>query len=189
MIDDNKLISVRNSNNGKTGYVIPERHLDRTWNVGETKKIPFEELKAFSYMPGGIYTLENLLVIEDEEAIKELLNKEVEPEYNYDEQKIREVLFNGSMDELEDFLNFAPLGRIEILKTLAINEEVPDTRKRDLISKKTGLNINTAIDINHVMNDGEEEKAEEAPKRKVAITKEETKERKAAVPQHKVVTK
>ena len=82
MIKDTDLIQVRNRNMGSTGYSIPERNLHRTWGAGETKKIPFEELKTFSFLPGGIYALKNLFVIENKEALDMLLNEEVEPEYH-----------------------------------------------------------------------------------------------------------
>ena len=168
MIKDTDLISVRNRNNGATGYFIPDRNIRRSWEYGETKKIPFEELKAFSYMSGGLFALNNLLVVEDKDAL-ELLNMEVEPEYYYTENDIRELLFEGSIDAFADFLDFAPEGAIEIAKNLAVKEQIPDVRKRDMLGKKTGLNINNAIMVNEIMNDDAEETKEEAPKRRVAI--------------------
>lgn len=192
MIKDTDLISVRNRNNGDTGYMIPDRHIIRDWHFNETKKIPFEELRAFSYMPGGQYTLKNLLVIENEEAIELLLNEKVEPEYFYNEDKIKDMLLTASIDEFADFLDFAPSGAIEMAKSLAVSLEVPDTRKREMLSKKTGLNINNAIMVNHVMEEETEEVKEEAPKRRVAITEEKAepkKERKTATPKYNVVEK
>ena len=44
----------------------------------ETKEIPMEELRKLSYQPGGLYILENCLVIDNDEAIEELLHG-VEP--------------------------------------------------------------------------------------------------------------
>ena len=187
MIKDTDLISVRNRNGGSTGYVIPDKNIRRSWNYGETKKIPFEELRAFSYLPGGLFALNNLLVVENKEAI-DLLNMEVEPEYFYNEDDIKKILLSGSIDEFADFLDFAPEGAIEIAKNIAIKEQIPDVRKRDMLSKKTGLNINNAIMVNEVMNADEEEKpAEEAPKRRVQAEekKSETKERRVAPPADK----
>ena len=51
MIHDNDLIEVRNRNNGTTSYVIPDRNIHRSWAPREVKRIPFEELRAFSYLP------------------------------------------------------------------------------------------------------------------------------------------
>ena len=189
MIKDTDLINVRNRNGGVTGYTIPDQNIKRSWNYGETKKIPFGELRAFSYLPGGLFALNNLLVVESQEAL-DLLNMEVEPEYFYTEEDISKLLFEGSIDEFADFLDFAPEGAIDIAKNIAVKEQIPDVRKRDMLSKKTGLNINNAIMVNEII-DGEEEVEEDTPKRRVPVKEEKatTGERRAAAPQYKVVTK
>lgn len=188
MVKDNDLIVVRNRNNGSTGYVLEDRGIRRTWEYGETKKIPFEELRAFSYLTGGLYCLNNLLVIEDKDAL-EALNMEVEPEYYYTEEDIRKMLFEGSIDAFADFLDFAPEGAIEIAKSIAINEQIPDTRKREMLSKKTGLNINNAIMVNQIM-DSEDDAEEEAPKQRRVQVEEKKSEtgRRTAAPAYKVVS-
>ncbi len=207
MIDNNTLISVRNRNNGSTGYTLPDRNLWRSFAPGETKKIPFEELQQLQYQPGGDYTLKNLLVVENKEALA-MLNMEVEPEYNYTEEDIRKLLLSGTIDQLKDFLDFAPDGAIELCKNIAVGEEVPDVRKRDIISKATGFNINNAINVNHIMNAEDEKPQEEKKERRVKTDAEEpaTKQRRtspitssseseatekpvSAVPNYKVVTK
>ena len=189
MLKDTDLISVRNRNNGTTGYVIPDRNIRRTWEVNETKNIPFEELRSFSYLPGGLYALNNLLVVENEEALK-ALNMTVEPEYFYTEDQVRRVLFEGTIDEFADFLDFAPDGAIDIAKDMAIKEEIPDNRKREMLSKKTGLNINNAIMVNKVMAEDDEPAEAEAPKQRRVQpeeSKEETPARRTAAPAYKVV--
>lgn len=195
MIRDNTLISVRNRNSGDTGYTIPDQHIDRTWAYNETKKIPFAELRSFSYMPGGLYCLNNLLVVEDEEAIK-MLNMEVEPEYYYTEDDIRNLLITpNNYDAFADFLDFAPDGAIEIAKNLAIKEEIPDVKKRDMLSEKTGLNISNAIMVNKVMAE-ETEAVEEKKERRVKVEEPKKEEaaaaptrRTTAPPKYKVVSK
>lgn len=191
MIKDTDLIEVRNRNLGSTGYSIPERNLHRSWGAGETKKIPFEELRTFSYLPGGVYALKNLFVIENQEALDLLLNEEVEPEYYYNEADIKKLLLEGSIDEFADFLDFAPDGAIDIAKDIAVKEQIPDVRKRDMLSKKTGLNINNAIMVNEVMDAEDDNTDAEAPKQR-RVQKEEPKDtpkRKAAAPAYKVVSK
>ena len=186
-MDDKTLILVRNRNNGFTGYEIKDRGIWRNFAPGETKKIELEELKQLQYQPGGDYTLKNLLVVENKEAL-ELLNMEVEPEYNYTEDDIRNLLLDGSLDQLKDFLDFAPAGAIEIAKTIAVKEEIPDIRKRDIISKATDFNIN------HIMaEEAEKEKENEEAKkgRRTEIPKVETegkRERRTAIPETKPAT-
>lgn len=157
MIKDDTLINVRNRNNGTTGYTLADGAKEtRLWAENEVKKITFAELKRVSYLPGGAELLRDYLVIEDPAAIEALnvgIDIQEQPEYLYTENEIRDLLFNGSLDELKDFLDFSPDGGIEIAKQIAVNEELPDMRKRKIISEATGFNINTAIEINDMMKD------------------------------------
>lgn len=175
MIKDDTLINVRNRNNGTTGYTLADGAKEtRLWAENEIKKITFAELKRVSYLPGGAELLRDYLVIEDPAAIEALnvgIDIQEQPEYLYTENEIRDLLFNGSLDELKDFLDFSPDGGIEIAKQIAVNEELPDMRKRRIISEATGFNINTAIEINDMMKDnGVAEDA--APKKQRRVAKE-----------------
>ena len=138
-------VEVTNRNNGITGYTL-NSGMERIFNINETKKVPLEELQEVEAMPGGEYLLRNYLMIKDKTAL-DYLNVEPEPEYFYTENEIKELLLNGSLDQLEDCLNFAPQGVLDILKDKAVSLEIPDMRKRDLISKKLGFNIDNAIKI------------------------------------------
>lgn len=138
-------VEVTNRNNGITGYTL-NSGMERIFNINETKKVPLEELQEVEAMPGGEYLLRNYLMIKDKTAL-DYLNVEPEPEYFYTENEIKELLLNGTLDQLEDCLNFAPQGVLDILKDKAVSLEIPDMRKRDLISKKLGFNIDNAIKI------------------------------------------
>ena len=86
MINDNEIINVTNRNNGTTGYMIPDLgNLYRRFEAGETKKITMEELRKLSYIPGGEAILREYLIIDNKEALDELLNG-VEPEYFYSDE-------------------------------------------------------------------------------------------------------
>lgn len=156
-MDDKTLIKVRNRNNGTTGYTLLDGNKEtRLWVSGETKEITFGELKKVSWLPGGPELLRDYLVIEDKEALEALqigVNIKEQPEYFYTKEQIRNLLFNGTLDELRDFLDFSPEGGIEIAKEIAVREELPDTRKRKIISEATGFNIETAININHTLEE------------------------------------
>lgn len=192
MIKDTDLIEVKNRNNGGTGYTL-ENNFHRQFSPGEVKKVPFSELRQLSYVPGGQFMLDNYLVIENKEAL-EALNMTVEPEYFYDEQKIRELLFgNNNIDEFADFLDFAPEGRLEIAKTIAVAEQIPDVRKRNMLSERTGLNINNAIMINEILNADDEAPVEETKQRRVPVAEAKAEEPKTptrrTTPEYKVVKK
>jgi hypothetical protein len=151
MIDKSKLIPVRNRNNGRTGYYLSNSRANRTWErTGQVMNIPFGELQELQWTDGGDFILKNLLIVEDKEALEEL-NMSVEPEYYYTEKDVEDILLGTtqeSLDRLEDLLNFAPTGVIELAKDIAVKKQIPDIRKRDLISKKTGFNVSKAIEIN-----------------------------------------
>lgn len=163
-----KIVSITNRNAGWTGYFIPDTKVTRNFAPKETKKVPLEELQQLQYTEGGDYLLKNCFMINDMDALSALNMENLEPEYYYTETEVKTLLETGTLDQLEDCLNFAPDGVIDLIKQIAIQIELPDTRKRKLITEKTGLNIDNAININNIM-------AEES-----AEVKPETRERKAA---------
>ena len=168
-MEENTFVNVTNRDSGQVGYTLPDKNLHRTFAVGETKKISLEELQQLSYVSGGEYILKNCLIVNNTDALS-ALNLKVEPEYFYTETEVRKILTEGSLDQLEDCLNFAPDGVLDLIKKIAVEEELPDTRKRKLISEKTGFNIDNAINVNHIVDadSGSEETEEAAPKRKAA---------------------
>ena len=190
-MNDTELVVVRNRNNGSTGYTLPDSNVRRFFSAGESKKIPFAELRSLQYAPGGAYMLENLLIVEDKSAL-EALNMTVEPEYFYTESKIKDMLLNAEMDAFLDFLDFATDGALEIAKDIAVKEEIPDTRKRKALSEKLGFSIDNAINVNRIMNEDNEpsSKAEGTKERRVKIAEEQPSapQRRTAVPEEKPVT-
>ena len=176
MISDNKLISVQNRDFGSVGYTIPDlNNLHREFQPSEIKKIPYDELFKLSQVPGGEYIINNYLIIHDKEALSEILG-EVEPEYFYKEEEIIDLMKNGSLDEFEDCLNFAPSRVKELIKDIAVKLPLNDVAKRDLILKKLGFSVANAIEL--TKDDAPEEvvkpvrkaakpKAEDRPVRKV----------------------
>ena len=105
MLKKDTMISVTNRDKGSVGYQIPDLgNLNRQFQSGETKEIAFEELEKLSWIPGGLYILENCLVIDNEEAVKALLHK-VEQEYYYTKDDVKKIMTSGTLDEFLDFTN------------------------------------------------------------------------------------
>ena len=148
-IEKDTLIKVRNRDNGTVGYTIPDLgNLHRTFQPNEIKRLTFEEIQKLSWVPGGDVILRDFLVIEDnDEAVKEILGQ-VEPEYKYTEKEIKILLESGSLAQLQDALDFAPQGVIELIKDMAVKLPLNDVAKREAIFKATGFNITKAIEIN-----------------------------------------
>lgn len=171
MINKNTKVKVRNRCGGSVTYMLPDmNNFQRTFAKGEAKELPFEEIQKLAYIPGGSYLLQHSLVIENLEAREEILGT-VEIEYDYTEKDVEKLLNNGSLDELLDCLDFAPMGVINLVKEIAVKIELNDIKKRDAIFKKTGFNVNNAIRIKEESNEvTEEENA--APTRRVAVKTE-----------------
>lgn len=184
-MEKDTLIKVRNRAEGSVGYIIPDLgNLNRQFTSNETKEIPFDELRKLSFVPGGRYLLDNCLIIEDKDALQELVG-DVEPEYFYTENDIKNLLLTGSMDAFLDFLDFAPQGGIDIAKDMAVKLQINDINKREAIKNKTGFDVTKAIEFN-------KETAEDAPqegkvRRTTPITSAATEiGRRTAPPKYKV---
>lgn len=148
-MNKNTRIKLSNRSRGTVGYTIPDmNNLQRFFQPGEVKEVSFEEIQRLTYQPGGERLLTDYLVIENEEAVNELLGK-VELEYNYTSTDIKNLLITGSMDELLDCLDFAPIGVIELVKDLAVSLEIGDINKRKAILDATGFDVTKAIDFKH----------------------------------------
>jgi hypothetical protein len=189
MLKDTDLIEVINRSSGGVGYEIPDSNgLIRTFQKREKKKIPFEEIRKLLYQVGGEYIFTNLLVIKNEEAVKELFSTRPEPEYYYTEVEVRTLLETGTLDQLLDCLDFAPEGVIDIVKDVAVKIKLNDVSKRDAILAKTGFNVSKAIEINEETD--VEEVSEKINRRTSPITSEEKKEQQPQrrVPNYKVTS-
>ena len=189
MLKDDTKITVTNRDNGTVGYTIPDLgNLHRNYQSKEKKIVTMEELRKLSYLTGGLYILKNCLILDNEEAIKELLG-EVEPEYFYSEKEIRQLLQSGSLAQLQDCLDFAPTGVIDLVKQIAVETELNDINKRQAIYEKTGFNVTKAIEINH---ETEEETVIETKTRRAAPVsvseKTDSPARRTAAPKYKVTS-
>ena len=153
MIDEKKIVRVTNRDNGHVGYRIPDmNNLVRDFSANETKNITVEELKKLAYISGGPTLIRDYLVIEDPEVVEEILGN-VEPEYYYNEEAVKKLLLNGSLDELKDCIEFAPKGTVDLVKQLAVELPVNDITKRKAILDMTGFNVDAAIMINEETKD------------------------------------
>lgn len=189
MISKETLIKVANRENTKVGYKIPELGgLRRQFEPNEVKEIPMDELRKLSYLPGGKVLMSNYLIIENQEAIAELLG-EVEPEYYYRGNDVERLLLEGSLDELKDCLDFAPQGVLDEIKMKAIKMQLNDMSKREAIQQALDFDIDGAIRIEKTI---EEEVKEKAPvkKRRVvenAVEEDDKPKRRTTAPKYKIV--
>ncbi len=184
MIDEKKIVRVTNRDNGHVGYRIPDmNNLVRDFSANETKNITVEELKKLAYISGGPTLIRDYLVIEDPEVVEEILG-DVEPEYYYNEEDVKKLLLNGSLDELKDCIEFAPKGTVDLVKQLAVELPLNDITKRKAILDMTGFNVDAAIMINEETKDEMEDTQKVRRVNEKPVEKEEVKSagRRAAIP-------
>lgn len=146
MVEKNREIKLTNRDNGTVGYTIPDLNLHRTFSGGETKIITFEELEKLAWVKGGLNLLKDYLIIQDKEAAEELLGN-VEPEYYYTKDTVRTLLTEGTLEQLQDTLDFAPKGVIDLVKEEAVELPVNNVAMRDEILKKTNFNVDKAVEM------------------------------------------
>lgn len=160
MITSDTMYNVKNRSSSMVVYRIPETNLRREFQPGETKRIPFGELEKLTYQPGGHALLEEFLQIVDE-AVTTNLNVRREVEYDMSEAQIRDLLTVGSLDAFLDALDFAPMGVIDLIKTMAVSLPLEDYSKRKALLDKTGFDVDKAI-ANLQAEKAEEKAAPEA---------------------------
>lgn len=186
-----KKVSIKNRSNSIVIYNIPEMGIRREFMPNEVKNITSEELEALSYRPGGMDLIRNELLITDAEVLTDMAVK-VEPEYYLDDKGVIELLNTGSMDSFLDCLDFAPQGVLDLIKKYAVSLPVNDSRKREAIKTKLGLDVDLALLHQKQVKEALEEESGkterlDAPVRRVK-TEEKPAGRRTTVPQYKVVS-
>lgn len=189
-----KIYLVKNRSASRVHYSVPELGIkSRDFQPGEVKKIKFSELEGLSYLPGGRELIRDYLLITDEEARNEFVGQ-VEPEYNMTEKEVRELILHGSQDEWLDCLDFAPEGVIDLIKAMAVELPLTDTRKMEAFKQSKGVDLARMI---RAKQEEEAERAAEAaqpaansaPQRRVVKDESEpTTKRRTAGTKYKVVT-
>ena len=186
-----KKVSIKNRSNSIVIYNITEMGIRREFMPNEVKNITSEELEALSYRPGGMDLIRNELLISDAEVLTDMAVK-VEPEYYLDDKGVIELLNTGSMDSFLDCLDFAPQGVLDLIKKYAVSLPVNDSRKREAIKTKLGLDVDLALLHQKQVKEALEEESGkterlDAPVRRVK-TEEKPAGRRTTVPQYKVVS-
>ena len=157
---------VKNRGVGVVSYQIPEAHIKRSFQPGESREIDYDELVQLAFQPGGRKLMEDYLQIQNADAVKEL-DLKVELEYNMSEKDVIDLLLNGSLDAFLDALDFGPAAVIDLIKTLSVQLPLESTSKKKALKERTGFDVDKAIA--NSAPDTEEEATEptEAPKRRV----------------------
>lgn len=149
MINDNEPITVRNLVDHKVVYTLPEINRRVVFEPFEEKKIPAGELRSLNYKTGGTILIHNYLCILNDEMREEFNIPKDLVEYDWTIADIHRVLedLNTPIEALEDALDFAPEGIRELIIDSAVKWKIPDSNRRKVISRMTGVNIDKMIEF------------------------------------------
>ena len=163
--------NVKNRSASIVIYSIPEDGIRREFAPSETKVISREELDKLTYQAGGRELMANFLQIQNVE-LREDLGIHTEPEYDYSEEQIVDLILKGSLDAFLDCLDFAPIGIIDLIKEMAVMLPMTDMRKADALREKTGFDLTVALKNKEAeeAEDREGKEPESAPVRRVQAT-------------------
>jgi len=154
-----KKVNVKNRSAGSVVYHVPDLRVRRDFAPGEIKTVDADELTQLSYTQGGKLILSEYLQILDAPVRKEVTGP-VEPEYNFSDEDVKELILTGSLDAFLDALDFAPTGVIDLIKQYAVSLPMADMNKMQAMKEKLGFDVRMAIE-----NNKEDEPAPEQPKR------------------------
>lgn len=149
IINDTTLIPVRNMVDHKVVYTIPELSRRVVFEPFQEKKVPASELRALNYSTGGEILLHNYLCVLSNDMRTEFNIPADQVEYDWTIKDIHRVLedLNSPIEALEDALDFAPDGIRELIVDSAVKWKIPDSNRRKVISRMTGVNIDKMIEF------------------------------------------
>ena len=163
MADLDKKVKVVNRTDGMLGYSIPELRIKRFWRKpGDYLNISVAEMLELKTVPGGMALLEDCVVIEDEEAIKLVFDdKEMEPEYRYGLKEVDFLLYEATLEQFLDALDYSPQGVLDLIKANAKKKLPNTTAKISAINDKFNIDMNKIHELGKP--DADEEQVEEKP--------------------------
>lgn len=140
------MVEVINTSSGSVGYVPEMSTVSKKWErQGATKKVKLGELRDVVGTAGG-YVLfeENILLIRDPEVREELGLPELD-DYVLTDKEIKKLLKEKSLDDLEEVVQNCTDDMLDTITNTAINEEISDLNKLQLIEDYTGVDVVEAI--------------------------------------------
>ena len=181
VVKDSDVVILRNFTTNAVIYRTPTTRVRREMPAGGSIKVTAGEIREMMYDKGCVDILRNYVQICNKTLALEVGVSEdsFDNEYNWTVQDIQNCLLKGSIEELQDAMDFAPDGIKESLLTEAVNLEIPDVRKRDIISKAMQRDVSGMIDNKHKIeedNTTEEKKTttRRAAKKTTTTTKRRT---------------
>ena len=151
---ENKKVEVISKVNGMVSINLPELRLNKQWPKKNSKvMVELDKLEEAIYYPGveRMFT-QGVLYIEDLEVKKHL---GLEPEdatapvnmITLSEDKMRKLLTVSPVAELKQILSTMPLTAKREFAEFAINNELGDFKRSEIIEEACGINILKGIEL------------------------------------------
>jgi hypothetical protein len=136
------MVKVKNITKGGVVYLLPDRHVKRSWEPRNIKQVPFDELEEALFVEGiAVMFKEGLLkVMDDQDAIDLGLLGGDAPMITQNVAEEDEVLkmLKGSPVEFYKFLKNAAPATKELVVRTAIDHEITDATITGYIRKCCG---------------------------------------------------
>lgn len=144
---DNKIVYVTSMANHKVGIKIPDLNLKVVWEKRNARKpIPEEKLQMAMYDSGVEYMFnQGILVIEDKEIEKELNIEEVA----LTEKQMENLWKNATSVDFKIRVKELPYEQIKLLANWAVENNVIDFKKAEIIKDLIGTDIIAKVTFKH----------------------------------------
>ena len=154
---ENRKVMVKSESTGRLSINLPELQLKRIWEKkGTIRPISFEDLQQALYVPGVEYMFkEGMLSIE---SMQDKIDLGLEPEGTKEDSPVNIIILNDSQkkryltvlptSEFKQELEKLHYEQINSLVDYAIEKELMDMDKCDILKEKTGIDIIKAIQLN-----------------------------------------
>lgn len=154
-------VKVVNNTTGNVGYTVPNLHVRRVFRPQQTLMVTFEELEEGLYEPGirklfenGFLTIENkqdridlgLAMVDEKE---EIVEDAAAPTHT----QIKAALKSNKYADLYLLMKDAPSGTLSLVVDYALELEITDTQKLQLIKDKTGSDITAILQKRKAINE------------------------------------
>ena len=142
-ITDETMIEVYNESGGQVSYSTDK--VRRVFPHDASRSVSFGELKELIVHNGSSNAFEEgVLVIRDNRA-REELGLSLLGEYNLDEPNITKLLKEGTLQELETFLQYTSNENLQKALRVAVDISLSDLNRTNLLMAYSGTNVLTLI--------------------------------------------
>lgn len=138
-------MKVYNRSDGNITYSLPELDTRRVFSLGECKELDPKEMEALYQMDGGKTLIEQYLLVDDEQWVRDHWDAPLE--YFWKDEDIKKCLKEDTLDLFEETLEYAPLGVIDLIKMYAWKLPITDLNKVEAIRQATGFDVIAAIEV------------------------------------------